>query len=183
MNPDNQTPADLEKSGKIEEAEKWLWDDFNRARDIETHSINEFEKLLWLTNSGAATITIGYLTTSSSPSLILFFGSCMFVTAVVALLIMKFVGETNATRDRARRQRVSELFFSENRPMSTFKQIRDSNFKALVKAYKWLKTSAAILFMVGCILTLSSVYPRAANVEDVNKPQDVSTSKSEIRVK
>ena len=111
--PDNATAEDLAKSGVLREIEEDLKSEFDRSRNSETQAINDFEKMLWLTNSGAATVTIGFITTTENPTLILFIGSSAFVLGIIAMLVMRFVAETVTVRDRARRQKASESFFLE----------------------------------------------------------------------
>jgi len=159
MNPDDPTAADLAKAGILEETEGRLGAEFDRSRTSETQAINEFEKMLWLTNSGAATVTIGYITTTDNPGLMQFIGSCSFVLAIISMLTMRFVAERVTTRDRARRRKASERFLTEDVPMSILGAIRDVKFKRLAKAYKTLKTTAAVLFVVGCVLTLYGILP------------------------
>ena len=163
MSTDDPTVNDLLKAGKFDEASESLWAEFNKARDAETHAINEFEKILWLTKSGAATITIGFITTTGQPTILQFIGSSIFVAGIFSLLIMKFIGETNAVRDRARRQKTSEHFFLKGVPLSAFDQVRDKVFKRLALTYKALKSAAAIFFIVGCIMTLIGIYPSVSN--------------------
>ncbi|HEY5603398.1 MAG TPA: hypothetical protein VIM41_09830 [Gammaproteobacteria bacterium] len=163
MSIEDPTAEELFKAGKIDEASNSLWEEFNRAREQETRAINEFEKILWLTNSGAATITIGYITSADSPTSLLFLGSTLFVTGILLLFVMKFVGETNSVRDRVRRQKVSESFFHKGKPMSSFDNIRDKTFKRLAWIYKGLKSVAALCFISGCIVTLIGLLPLIKN--------------------
>jgi hypothetical protein len=182
MSTDDPTVNDLLKAGKFDEASESLWAEFNKARDAETHAINEFEKILWLTNSGAATITIGYITTASYPTFLQFLGSSMFVIGIISLLIMKFIGETNAVRDRARRQTTSEHFFLKGVPLSTFDQVRDKVFKRLAFTYKTLKSAAAIFFIVGCIMTLIGIYPSITGAITHNNQFNIYAAKCAAHV-
>lgn len=159
MSTDDPTVEDLFRAGKVDEASDDLWSEFNRARDAETRAINEFEKILWLTNSGSATITIGYITSAPSPTFLQFIGSGIFVLGILFLFVMKFIGEINAVRDRIRRQKASEEFFLKGTSMSSFDQVRDSTFKLLTWSYKILKCIAAVCFVSGCIVTLIGLHP------------------------
>ena len=166
--PDNATAEDLAKSGVLREIEEDLKSEFDRSRNSETQAINDFEKMLWLTNSGAATVTIGFITTTENPTLILFIGSSAFVLGIIAMLVMRFVAETVTVRDRARRQKASESFFLENAPLSIFGKIRDDKFRKLSYLYKFLKSSAGILFVIGCILTLIGIFPNIGAIDAHN---------------
>ncbi len=177
MNVDDPTADELLKAGKLNEASEALWSEFNKARDAETQAVREFERTLWFTNSGAATVTIGYITTTDHPTFVQFLGSSMFVAGILALLIMKFIGETNAVRYRSRRQTISENFFLKGERMSSFEQIRDGTFKNLTRSYKALKSVAAILFFSGCILTLAGLYPIVSSTTANNKQLNIEVVK------
>ena len=168
MNPEDVTPKDLAKAGLLHEIEDSLKSDFDRSRESETRAINEFEKILWLANSGAATVTIGYITTNENPSLLQFIGCSLFVFAIISMMLMRFLAEFIASRDRARRQKASERFFIENLPMSTLGKIRDDKFKWLARIYRVLKSSAAVLFVIGCLLTLYGIYPHIEGMDAHN---------------
>jgi len=167
MKTEDPTPKELEKEGRLGEVEKWLRDDFDRARELESRLINEMDKSLWLANAGAATVSIGFITSAKSASILQFVGCSSFVIAIICLLAMKLVGETNASRDRARRHVATNKFFEENLQISILGNIRDSWFKRFAWAFKVLKASATILFVAGCIFTLIGVYP---NVTTHNQP-------------
>lgn len=160
MSADDPTPKEIESEGRLDEVREWMKTDFDRARDLESQSVNELEKSLWLVNSGAATVTLGYLTTAGSPSYVQFLGCGSFVIAIVSLLLMRIVSALNASRDRNRRQAMSEKFFTDNLPISSLEKIRDTRFQVLRWTYIILKFSAAVLFVVGCLLTLKGVYPQ-----------------------
>jgi len=159
MDPEDLTAQELEKVGELDKVKAWLEKDFDRSRDFENQAINELEKVLWLSNSGAATVTIGYLTANEAPSLYQYYGSLAFVSAIVLLLMLKLVTAINASRDRNRRQDHSDKFFTENRPLSYIGEIRDSWYRRFNTAYKTLKYAAIALFVLGCSLTLVGVYP------------------------
>lgn len=182
MSEVDPTVNDLLSAGKLDDASEALWEEFNKARDAETRAINEFEKILWLTNSGAATITIGYITSAAHPTFFQFLGSSMFIAGVLALLIMKFIGETNAVRDRARRQKTSEHFFLKGLPLSAFDQVRDGVFKRLAWTYKALKSAAAIFFVVGCIMTLIGIYPFVSGSITHNNQFNIDAAKGAAHV-
>ena len=168
MKPEDATPEDLAKRGILHDIEESMKADFDRSRESETRAINEFEKILWLANSGAATVTIGYITTNENPSLLQFLGCSSFVSAIIAMMLMRFLAEVISSRDRARRQKASERFFNENLPLSTLGEIRDTTFKCLARIYKILKGGAALLFVVGCLLTLYGIYPHIVGTDTYN---------------
>ena len=162
MSDEDPTAEELHKAGELKKADERLRAEFDRSRALETQTIQDFEKSLWLANSGAATVTIGFVTATPSPDLFQFLGCCAFVLAIVALLVMRMIGEINASRDRARRQKASERFFLESQPMSIFEGVRDKRFRTLCTVYRGLKQSAAILFILGCLFTLIGIYPQVS---------------------
>lgn len=157
MSVEDPTPAEIESEVRLDEVRGWLKADFDRARELESQSVNELEKSFWLANSGAATVTLGFLTAGSNSSLLQILGCGAFVAAVILLLLMRIVSALNASRDRSRRQAMSDKFFSENLPISTLENIRDKRFQWLRWTYLILKGGAATLFVVGCILTLQGI--------------------------
>ncbi len=159
MSSEDPTAEELFKAGQLDKIQRRLDGDYDLARELESRTIDIFDKSLWLANAGAATVTIGYITTTSTPTISQFLGCCVFVGAIVMLLGRNFIGETNAVRDRVRRKLAMQRFFSESQPMSVFERVRDKNFAKLAYLYKFLKASAAVLFVAGCVLTLVGVYP------------------------
>lgn len=151
--------ADLEKSGEIQEFQKFLWDEFEKARGLQTKAIDEFDKALWLTNSGAATITLGYITSGTDPTRLQLLGSGIFVLGILSLLFMKFIAETNTSRDTERRRVASELFSKNRASVAVFDNIRDKKFARLVWLFKASKATAGICFVAGSFITLISFYP------------------------
>jgi hypothetical protein len=160
MSVDDPTPEEINQTDKLERVQDWLKSDFDKSREHETQSINDLEKTLWLANSGAATITIGFITNADKPNIIQFYGCASFVLAIIILLLMKIVSAINASRDRNRRQDHSDKFFTQNKPISFLGNIRDKWYKRLKFAYLSLKGLSICLFLAGCITTLISIYPQ-----------------------
>jgi hypothetical protein len=159
MSLEDRTAEDLAKTGELEEVNKLLWDEFGKARELQTKAIDEFDKALWLTNSGAATITLSYITSAADPTKLQLFGSGIFVLGILSLLLMKFIAETNASRDTERRRIASESFFNKGASMAVFGKIRDKQFGRLALLFKISKATAGVCFLAGCIITLISFYP------------------------
>lgn len=180
MDPEDLTAQELEKLGELDKVKAWLEKDFDRSRDFESQAINELEKILWLANSGAATVTIGYLTTNEAPTLYQYYGSFAFVSAIVLLLMLKLVAAINASRDRSRRQDHSDKFFTANRPLSYIGEIRDSWYRRLNTTYKALKYAAIALFVLGCSLTLAGIYPTIETHNQALQPTPASLAASEL---
>ncbi|MCW3107702.1 MAG: hypothetical protein JWQ09_2208 [Segetibacter sp.] len=169
MSIEDPTPEEIDKAGRLDQISAELKSEFDRSREYETKSIDELEKTLWLANSGAATITIGFLTSSNQPNLFQFYGCSAFVFAIILLLLMKIVSAINASRDRNRRQDFSDKFFTQNKPISSMSKIRDKHYNRLKNSYLLLKSLSICLFLAGCIATLISIYPQINNSATHNK--------------
>ena len=159
MNTDDPTASELEKSGELDQVKNWLEKDFDRSRNAETTAINDFDKAIWLANAGAATVSIGFITSGWALSPEQFYGASAFVLALVLLLVARFTAELNASRDRHRRQSASDFFFTKGLPISSLHAIRDTKFKALKWSTLLLRYTAGILFIAGCIMTLAAFQP------------------------
>ncbi len=161
MSTEDPTASELEKAGALDRTRKWLENDFDRARDTETAAINDFDKAVWLANAGAATVSIGFITSGGMLAPVQFYGASAFVVALVLLLVARFTAELNASRDRYRRQDASDRFFTKDLPISSLRAIRDRKFKALKWSTLLLRYTAGILFLAGCIMTLAAFRPGA----------------------
>ena len=166
MEPKDSTPEDLQGMGLLENYQNYLQDEFDRARDQETEALNQLDKSLWLANGGAATVTISNLVARDS-SILFFYGSSAFVTGVACLLLMRMSHAFNTTRDRDRRQKASELLFTHNLKLSSLEGIRDSWYFRQRKVCQWLSRMAALLFLLGCILSLAGAFPSAEYKETI----------------
>ena len=54
--------------------------------------------------------------------------------------------------------------------MSILGEIRDDTFRRIAQAYKALKGSAAVFFIIGCMLTLYGIFPNIEGVVAHNNP-------------
>ena len=159
MSIEDPTASELEKAGELNHVKDWLGKDFDRARDAETAAINDFDKAIWLANAGAATVSIGFITSGWALSPMQFYGASAFVLALILLLVARFTAELNASRDRYRRQSASDFFFTKGLPISSLHAIRDTKFKTLKWSTVFLRYTAGILFVAGCIMTLAAFQP------------------------
>lgn len=174
MEPRDLTPEDLQKEGQLDSYQTYLQNEFDRARDQETASLNQLDKSLWLANGGAATVTISNLV-SNSESIFLFVGASAFVAGLAFLLLMRMSNAYNAARDRSRRQRACEKLFTENLKLSSLEDVRDNWFFFHGRLYTWFNIAAAFMFFFGCVFSLAGAFPRIEN-ENVH----INSSKSGI---
>ncbi len=61
INLKNKKRSKYEKDGDLPDIEEMSKDYWNKSRDIETRTIEDLEKHLWLANGAAATVSIGYV--------------------------------------------------------------------------------------------------------------------------
>ena len=78
--------------GRLETFQKTLNDYWDNSRRVESEAIVDLEKHIWLLNSGAATLLIGYLQTQSVVSCWQLYSAISFILGVVFLFILKYLG-------------------------------------------------------------------------------------------
>ena len=134
-----------------------LDDYWEKSRALESGTVNDLEKYLWLANGAAATVTIGYIQAKDIVCLSQYYGAWAFVTGILMLVVMKYVSSINSSRDRYRFQDAKSKFDAEETTDIVFKDVRDGTFIILKKSYLFLQYGAGIAFVAGCILTLIGV--------------------------
>jgi hypothetical protein len=143
--------ADL---AKLEASIDDYWD---KSRDLESETVNDLEKHLWLANGAAATVAIGYVQAKAIVPLWQYAGAWSFVVGVLLLVVMKFVSSVNSSRDRFRLQGARSRFDADEVTDDVFGTVRDRTFRILKGAYLVLQWSAGVAFIVGAVLTLVGV--------------------------
>src|SRR5438093_27362 len=99
------TPADLVK------LDASLDDYWNKSREMESETVVDLEKHLWLANGAAATVAIGYVQAAKAAvSIWQQLGAWAFVTGILMLLVLKFISSLNSSRDRYRFQDAKSRF-------------------------------------------------------------------------
>ncbi|TAL59409.1 MAG: hypothetical protein EPN84_11300 [Legionella sp.] len=141
---------------KMKDFEKILMDYLNKSRELESDTINDLEKHLWLANAAAATITIGYIQSKAEVNCLQLIGGWAFILGIISLMLMKFVSAFNSSRDRKRFQEASPNI-TENNCKEKIKEIKDKTFVCLRRAYLILQYGSGTLFIVGCILILLGI--------------------------
>ncbi|MFO2495097.1 hypothetical protein SDA97_02710 [Legionella pneumophila serogroup 1] len=133
-----------------------LDDYFNKARELESYTINDLEKHLWLSNAAATTITIGFIQSKDGVGCLQILGACSFVFGIIFLLLMKFISAINSSRDRKKFQEAT-LNISKVNAVEKLRGIKDKKFNWLRMTYLILQYGAGVLFVIGCILILLGV--------------------------
>jgi len=161
INIQNKKKNEFVKDGDLPDFEKMSEDYWNKSREMETKTIEDLEKYLWLTNSAAATISIAYLQQKETSTIgwdwVQYCGAWAFVCGILMLLLMKYISMINSSRDRYRFQDALSKFNSGKTSDKIFENVRDNKFKYLKKRYLFLQYGSGIAFVMGCILTLIGV--------------------------
>lgn len=137
--------------------EKTLADYWDKARTLESETINDLEKHLWLANGAAATVSIGFIQTKSTVPFWQYVGAWVFVSGILLLVIMKYVSAFNTSRDRNRFQTTKTNFETNQVTDFEFRKIRDKKFMALKFVYLVLQLGSGVAFIAGLIFTLIGI--------------------------
>lgn len=157
INLQNKKRSEYMKDGDLLDVEEISKDYWNKSRETETKTIEDLEKHLWLANAAAATVSIGYVQTKELVCQSQYYGAWAFVSAILMLVVMKYVSSINSSRDRYRFQDAKSQFDAEEVTDFVFKDVRDKTFNVLKKSYLLLQYGAGLAFILGCILTLIGV--------------------------
>lgn len=137
--------------------ERTLEDYWDKSRDLESHTVNDLEKHLWLANGAAATATIGFIQARSVVPWTQYTGAWLFVLGILCLVALKYVSATNASRDRYRFQGAKSRFDAEEVTDDVFRGIEDRTFHILKRSYLLLQWSSGAAFILGAVFTLVGV--------------------------
>lgn len=134
-----------------------LDDYWNKSRTLESETVNDLEKHLWLANGAAATVSIGYIQAKTVIPLLQYSGAWAFVGGILLLLVMKFVSSLNSSRDRYRFQDAKSRFDAGEVSDDIFHTVRDWKFKVLKSSYLVFQWGSGLAFIAGAIFTLIGV--------------------------
>lgn len=144
-------------AGDLAKLEESLDDYWDKSRDLETETVSDLEKHLWLANAAAATISIGFIQAKPILAMWQYSGAWAFVVGILFLIILKFVSALNSSRDRYRFQEAKSKFDAEEETDHVFRGVRDQTFRTLKSSYLFLQWASGIAFIEGCIFTLIGV--------------------------
>lgn len=133
-----------------------LEDYWDRSRHLETVSIADLEKHLWLGNGGAVTASIALFQKSGWASSLHYLGAWSFVVGLLCLVILKFISTRMTWRDRARFQEAKSRFDAGECTDLVFRPraLRDETSQRLNWTYRLLQYGAGLAFVSGLLLTL-----------------------------
>lgn len=137
--------------------EAMLTDYWEKSRSLESEAINDLEKHLWLANGAAATATIGFIQAKTPVPCWQYVGAWVFVSGILALVVMKYVSAFYLSRDRHRFQEAKAQFDADEVTDNVFRDVRDCKFKVLKFTYLLLQLGAGAAFIAGSVFTLIGV--------------------------
>jgi hypothetical protein len=134
-----------------------LADYWDKSRDLESQTVNDLEKHLWLANGAAATVAIGFIQAKTIVPFWQYVGAWVFVSGILLLVILKYLSAFNSSRDRYRFQDAKSRFDAGEVTDEVFRGVRDRTFLVLKKTYLVLQWGAGVAFIAGSIFTLVGV--------------------------
>jgi len=134
-----------------------LTDYWDKSRALESETVVDLEKHLWLANGAAATASVGFIQAAAVVSLWQYAGAWAFVSGILLLVILKYVSAFNSSRDRYRFQDAKSRFDAEEVSDRVFRDVRDGIFRLLARSYLVLQWGAGGAFIAGSIFTLIGV--------------------------
>ena len=137
--------------------ESVLSDAWDKSRSVESETIVDLEKHLWLANASAATISIGFLQSKPVVSNLQYYGAWSFIFGIILLVIVKYLSEYFCSRDRSRLQDAKSKFDANEVTDIVFDGIRDNVYRRLNLAYRIFKYGSGFMFVLGLILMVQSI--------------------------
>jgi len=131
-----------------------LSDYWDNSRKLESETVADLEKHLWLANGAAATAAIGFIQAKIEITFWQYAGAWAFVSGILALVILKYLSAYNSSRDRYRFQDAKSRFDADRVTDEVFRYVRDKTFFVLKKAYLVMRWLSGAAFIVGLVSTL-----------------------------
>lgn len=146
--------------GRLEFFQKTLDNYWDNSRQVESEAIVDLDKHIWLLNSGAATLLIGYLQTQSNVSCWQLYSAISFILGIVFLFMLKYLSAFLTSRDRFRFQDANSKFLDGMETDYVFKEVRDITYKCLHKSYVFLQFISGVMFILGLVFLLVAAWPK-----------------------
>lgn len=146
---------------EYEELRESLKDFWDNTRASETRSIDSLDSHIWTANTAAATLLIGYLQTQPQASYWQIAAAIIFVFGILFMFSTKFVAKRNSSVELHSFRNIHRQFMLGKVTANEFNNIYDKTFMHYVLAYKWLRISAGIGFILGLVLLLVSIWPKS----------------------
>lgn len=108
-----------------------LSDYWDKSRKLESETVVDLEKHLWLANGAAATAAIGFIQAKTAVSFWQYAGAWAFVSGILVLVILKYLSAYNSSRDPYRFQDAKSCFDANETTDEVFRNVRDKTFSVL----------------------------------------------------
>lgn len=153
----NKKLSHYRADGDLTLSEEMLTDYKEHSVNLETYTINDLEKHLWLANGAAITISLGFIQAKGVVSQLHVYGTWLFLAAIIMLVVMKFASAINSSRDRKRYQSAHIDFYSEKTTDVVFSNIRDKIFYFYKTIYLVTQYGSGLAFIIGCFFMVKGV--------------------------
>lgn len=130
---------------------------WEKSRNLESETVVDLEKHLWLANGAAATAAIGFIQAKVVVSFWQYAGAWAFVAGIFVLIILKYLSAYNSSRDRYRFQGAKSRFDADEIADEVFRNVRDKIFSILKKTYLVLQWFSGAAFIAGAVFRLIGV--------------------------
>jgi hypothetical protein len=152
----NRSAYSLDELARLEKSLEVYW---TRMADLETSTVVDLEKHLWIANGAAATAAVAFVQERGFVSLGQHAGAWAFACGLLSLVVLKFLSAYMSSRELARFHEAKSQFDAEERTDFVFREeeLRDATAQYLKKAYLWCLYVAGTAFVVGIVLTLVGV--------------------------
>jgi hypothetical protein len=157
INLQDKKRSAYQKDGDLPALEGVLKDYWDKSRTLETKTIEDLEKYLWLANAAAAAISIGYIQRASTASWLQYCGTWAFIVGILMLVLMKYISAYNSSRDVHMFKEAKSNFDADEVSDTIFNKIHDKTFYNLRKLYLQLQRGAGWAFLAGCVFTVLGV--------------------------
>ena len=145
------------RDGDLAELQAMFADYLDKSRSLESETVTDLEKHLWIANGAATIASIGFIQAKSMISFWQLAGAWAFVSGILMLVVLKYVSATNSSRDLNRFQDAKSRFDAEECTDDVFRNVRDRTFRVLKRTYLVLQWGAGFAFIVGSVCTLIGV--------------------------
>jgi hypothetical protein len=145
-------------SDDLEKLKITIADSLDKSRVIESETIVDLEKHLWLANAAAATISISFISKKDVVVTSLqYYGSWSFIIGIIMLVVVKFLSEYFCSRDRSRLQAAKSKFDADEVTDMIFDEVRDRFYRTLKYVYIGLKYGSGAMFIIGLVFMVQGV--------------------------
>jgi hypothetical protein len=151
-------------SDELARLENQLADYSDKSRSMESETLVDLDKHLWLANGAAATISIGFVQAADEIAFLQYWGCWSFIFGIVLLVVQKNFSTWTSSRDRFRFDEARMQFYKDERTDEVFGEVRDRKLRLLNILDRSLKKGAGLTFVAGLVLTMVGIQCTVATV-------------------